>query len=124
MFLYLLCLTSRGSAVRIRQRPQLKSCKFICETFLIYTKPKIMFYTYILYSEKTNSYYIGSTSNIEDRVLRHNSGRSTYTKRGIPWKLVYSKTYNSKSEAYKAEMYIKSQKSRIFIEKLIGASGV
>jgi len=83
-----------------------------------------MFYIYILYSEKTSSYYIGSTSNIEDRVLRHNSGRSTYTKRGIPWKLVYSKTYNSKSEAYKAEMYIKSQKSRIFIEKLIGASGV
>ena len=83
-----------------------------------------MFYTYILYSEKLDSYYTGSTSKIEDRILRHNSGRSIYTKRGIPWKLVYSKTYNSKSEAFKAEMYIKSQKSRLYIEQLIGGSGV
>ena len=83
-----------------------------------------MFYTYILYSEKTDSYYTGSTSNIQDRIRRHNLGRSIYTKRGIPWKLVYYKTYNSKSEAYKAEMYIKSQKSRIYIELLIENSGV
>jgi putative endonuclease len=83
-----------------------------------------MFYTYILYSEKLDSYYTGSTSNIEDRILRHNSGRSIYTKRGIPWKLVYFKIYNSKSEAFKAEMYIKSQKSRLYIEQLIGGFDV
>ena len=83
-----------------------------------------MFYTYILYSEKTDSYYTGSTSNIDDRILRHNSGRSIYTKGGMPWKLVYCKMYDTKSEAYRAEMYIKSQKSRIYIQQLIVESGV
>ena len=36
--------------------------------------------------------------------------------------LVYQKEYISKSEAYKAELYIKSQKSRKFIEYLIQVS--
>ena len=54
-----------------------------------------------------------------DRLKRHNSGRSTFTKRGIPWHVVYQKDYKTKSEAYQAELYIKSQKSRIYIEQLI-----
>jgi len=78
-----------------------------------------MFTTYILYSERIDTYYVGSTSNIEDRLKRHNSGRSTFTKRGLPWKLVYSKSYQTKSEAYQAELYIKLQKSRKYIEELI-----
>ena len=80
--------------------------------------------TYILYSERIDVYYVGSTSNLEDRLIRHNSGRSTYTKRGIPWAVVYRKEYETKSESYQAELYIKSQKSRKCIEKLIGKSKV
>lgn len=75
--------------------------------------------TYILFSETCNQYYVGSTQNLVDRINRHNTGRSTFTKRGIPWILVYEKQYLSKSEAYKAELYIKSQKSRKYIEDLI-----
>jgi len=78
-----------------------------------------MFVTYILYSSKIDSYYIGSTGNLVDRLQRHNSGRSTYTKRGLPWVVVYLKEYETKSEAYQAELYIKSQKSRVYIEQLI-----
>ena len=75
--------------------------------------------TYILYSTRIDTYYIGSTLDIEDRLSRHNSGRSTYTKRGIPWIIVYQKQYPTKSEAYQAELYIKSKKSRKYIEGLI-----
>ncbi|MBM3186983.1 MAG: GIY-YIG nuclease family protein [Bacteroidetes bacterium] len=32
-----------------------------------------MFYTYILYSKKLNSFYKGETGNINDRLSRHNS---------------------------------------------------
>ena len=78
-----------------------------------------MYYCYILYSKKLDTYYIGSTSNIEDRLKRHNSGRSKYTKPGIPWTLVYCKQYTSKAAAYQAELYIKSQKSRKHIEELL-----
>ena len=64
-------------------------------------------------------YYIGSTGNIDDRLKRHNTGRSTFTKRGIPWKLVYQKEHTTKQQAYKVELYIKSQKSRKYIQDLI-----
>ncbi|MDD3320049.1 MAG: GIY-YIG nuclease family protein [Paludibacter sp.] len=75
--------------------------------------------TYILYSETSDIYYVGSTANLGDRLSRHNTGRSTFTKRGIPWVVVYKKDYSTKAEAYRAELYIKAQKSRKFIEELI-----
>ena len=78
-----------------------------------------MFYVYILYSEKLDIYYTGSTSSLEDRLKRHNQGRSKFTKSGVPWKLIYQKEYPTKSDAYKAELHIKSQKNRKFIENLI-----
>ncbi|MFM7466958.1 MAG: GIY-YIG nuclease family protein [Crocinitomicaceae bacterium] len=33
-----------------------------------------MFYTYILYSKKLNSFYNGESRDILDRLNRHNSG--------------------------------------------------
>jgi putative endonuclease len=78
-----------------------------------------MFHVYILHSEKLNKYYIGSTSNIEDRLRRHNSGRNTYTKTGLPWKLVYQEDFDTKSGAVLREMEIKKKKSRLYIEALI-----
>ena len=83
-----------------------------------------MFVTYILFSEKSDRYYVGSTGNLDDRLKRHNTGRSTFTKRVIPWKIVYQKENSSKSEAYKAELFIKSQKSRKYIEDLIHRNSV
>ena len=49
----------------------------------------IPYYVYILYSEIANHYYIGSTSNTEKRILRHNAGSTISTKQGRPWKIVY-----------------------------------
>ncbi len=37
---------------------------------------------YILQSEKTGKFYIGSTGNLEDRLIRHYKGRSIATKQG------------------------------------------
>jgi putative endonuclease len=83
-----------------------------------------MFTVYILYSRKSDIYYVGSTGNMSDRLRRHNSGRSTFTKSGIPWILVYKKEYLTKSEAYQGELYIKSQKSRQYIQELIAISNL
>jgi putative endonuclease len=78
-----------------------------------------MFYTYILYSELIDRYYIGYTENLELRLERHNQGWSQYTKQGIPWNIVYFEKYEDKSAAIKREREIKNKKSRRFIEKLI-----
>ena len=78
-----------------------------------------MFYVYILYSQKTNKYYIGSTNDIERRLLEHNRGKTAFSKTGMPWILKYSETFQTKSEAVKRENYIKSSKSRLYIESLL-----
>ncbi len=78
-----------------------------------------MFSTYILQSEIDGSYYIGSTENIESRIIRHNKGYSGYTKTKRPWVLVYNEEYKTLSEAKAREYYLKSLKSRVSIQKLI-----
>jgi putative endonuclease len=56
---------------------------------------------------------------VEKRVERHNLGWSRSTKSGIPWKVVYTKSFEVKTDALKWESHIKRQKSRNFIEALI-----
>ncbi len=78
-----------------------------------------MYFAYILQSEKDGSYYIGSTSNLDERIKRHNSRGSGFTKNRIPYKLAYRETFSTLSEARKREAYLKSLKSRRAIEKIM-----
>ena len=78
-----------------------------------------MFKTYILYSKSKDKFYIGHTASIEDRLKRYNAGRSKSTKYGLPWEVIYIKEFETKSQAYNDEMFIKKQKSSKFIRNLI-----
>ena len=77
------------------------------------------FYEYIIQSKKDESYYIGSSGDLSDRIERHNAGRSRYTRTRLPWDLVYYKEFRTKSEALKRENQIKRRKSKDYIKKLI-----
>ena len=76
-------------------------------------------FTYIIYSKTINKFYVGHTHNLDLRILRHNSGWGRFSKRGIPWELVYSEKFETKTEAMKRENEIKKKKSRKYIEWLI-----
>lgn len=78
-----------------------------------------MFYVYILYSEIRDRFYIGYTSDLEERVREHNRGATKYIRTGKPWNLVYSEEFTVKTDAIKRENEIKSKKSRKYIEFLI-----
>jgi putative endonuclease len=78
-----------------------------------------MYSTYILKSLVIEKFYIGSTSNLDDRIKRHNEGRERYTKKFIPWELVYYKEFDNRSEAYQFERYLKSLKNKNYIKNLI-----
>lgn len=75
--------------------------------------------TYILKCTD-NSYYVGSTINLIERIKAHTEGRCRYTKSRLPVKLAYSEEYPTLSEAKKREYQIKKWKSRLAIERLIG----
>ena len=78
-----------------------------------------MYYVYILYSENMDRYYVGSTSDLEARLDRHNNGESRYTKSGIPWQIMHTEEYRTRKEAMSREHHIKKWKSRKMIKKLI-----
>ncbi|MEL7534371.1 MAG: GIY-YIG nuclease family protein [Bacteroidota bacterium] len=78
-----------------------------------------MVFVYILYSPSRDRYYTGITADLEDRLKRHNQGRSKSTKSGLPWILKFWESYESRSEAYQREQAIKRMKSRKYIEELI-----
>jgi putative endonuclease len=77
------------------------------------------FYVYILKSEYDGSYYVGFSSDLETRIWEHNEGRTGYTSKKRPWKLVYWEEFEGKTEALKREIFIKRKKSKTFIEELI-----
>ncbi len=77
------------------------------------------YYVYILKSLKDQTYYVGSTQNLDSRLKRHNEGRVASTKSKRFWKLVYSEEHPNRSSAAKRETEIKCHKRRAFIEALI-----
>ena len=76
-------------------------------------------YTYILYSDKLTKYYVGACIDMDRRLREHNTGHSTFTRTGIPWRLMYTEVFNNLAEAKKRELYIKRMKSRKYIEQII-----
>jgi putative endonuclease len=60
-----------------------------------------MYYVYILYSQNRDVYYTGHTGDIDDRLSRHNSGRSKSTRSGVPWELKWKYARHSRSETMK-----------------------
>jgi putative endonuclease len=80
-------------------------------------------FLYILYSEKLDKFYIGSTSDIVRRISEHNRGKEKFTKTGMPWELKYKEEFSELIDARRRELFIKKQKSRKFIENLIKSVG-
>ena len=80
----------------------------------------IMFYTYVLESEKNGRHYIGSTDDLKRRADEHNDGTGgTYTSKNRPFRLIYYEAYISYDLARKAERFYKAGKGReILKEKL------
>ena len=64
---------------------------FLCQNF--YYMP---FYVYILYSSSKDKFYIGYTSNIEERLIRHNQKSKGFTGTTNDWKIVYSELHSTK----------------------------
>ena len=77
-------------------------------------------YLYILYSPKHDKYYIGETNDILQRIQTHNStDRNTFTAKYRPWEIVALFEIKNRSIARQCERFIKKQKSKKFIEKIV-----
>lgn len=80
------------------------------------------YFFYILYSQKLDKYYIGSTKDLSERLRKHNSNHKGYTGKVDDWNIVYSESFETKSLAYSRERQVKKGKNKAVIEKLIRSS--
>ena len=80
-----------------------------------------MYYLYILYSVSSDRFYVGQSSDPWRRLEEHNtSPLDTYSSKHRPWifKSIFG-PIKSRSEAMNLEKFIKKQKSKSLIEKLV-----
>jgi putative endonuclease len=81
-----------------------------------------MFYIYILYSESSDRYYIGLTTDVNRRLEEHNHPpiNKKYTAKHLPWELkLFFECSESRGDGLIIERFIKNQKSKIFLARLI-----
>ena len=81
-----------------------------------------MNHVYILQSERTGRFYVGSTTDFDKRIVQHNVGLVLSTKAYVPWKIVFKREYENYSDAKKVELQIKRYKRRDYIIKIINGN--
>lgn len=80
-----------------------------------------MYKVYILKSKTKTKSYVGITNNIARRLEEHNKGRSIFTRRFMPWKLIYEESFLTRKEARMREKYLKSAAGRKLLKEKLFA---
>ena len=96
-------MTRKGSQVQSLQRP-------------------LMFYVYILQNISVGRYYVGVTENVRKRLYEHNNGFSKSTAPYRPFTLRRVERFQTVTEAYRRERFLKSKKSARLLELIIQSS--
>ena len=67
------------------------------------------YYVYLLLTKsgKNHISYVGYTTNLINRLKKHNSSNGAKFTKGRKWKVIYSRKYNYKSTALKEEYKLK-----------------
>ena len=76
------------------------------------------FTVYILFSAVHQKHYTGFTSDLPDRLISHNQLGHGYTSKFRPWKLLYTKVFETKAAATNYEKWLKTGVGRDFIKTI------
>jgi putative endonuclease len=77
---------------------------------------------YILQSQSSGRFYIGSTDDLDRRLSEHQRGHTPSTRGRGPWRLVHREKFPTLLEARKRELEVKGWKSAKMIRALIQSS--
>jgi len=78
-----------------------------------------MYFVYAIKSEKDGRIYVGICADIEVRLKEHNAGKTKSTKGFVPWRLIYKEESETRIEARKREIYLKSGVGKEFLKSLV-----
>lgn len=83
-----------------------------------------MYFLYILQSEKTKRFYIGSCVDVQRRLIQHNRGGTPSTKPYRPWKIIYVEQFDQKNDATKREWFLKHPPGYLEKKRIIEQYGI
>jgi len=78
-----------------------------------------MWFVYILRSLKDKNLYIGSTNNVQRRLIEHNSAKVDSTKHRIPFTLEAYIAVKDKAKVIELEQYFKTGSGKVILQKRI-----
>ena len=78
-------------------------------------------FLYILQSETSGKFYVGSTDDLDRRLSEHARNHTPSTRGRGPWSLVYRESFTTLLDARRRELEIKRWKSSRMIRALISA---
>lgn len=64
-----------------------------------------------------DTYYVGCTGNMKERLARHQKGEVKYTSSRLPVDIAHLSYFIDKYKAYEFEIYLKSGSGRAFAKK-------
>ncbi|WP_084163894.1 GIY-YIG nuclease family protein [Olivibacter sitiensis] len=82
-----------------------------------------IYYVYALRSKRDGRIYVGFSSDVERRLVQHNTGKTKSTKGHIPWQLVHIEEIADRSAAREKEKHYKSGIGKEFLKSLQTENG-
>ena len=78
-----------------------------------------MHYLYVLQSQSDNNIYIGCTKDLKKRIVMHNSGKVSSTRKRKPLKLIYYEAFINQQDAYNKEQWLKTGWGRNYLKRTL-----
>jgi len=80
---------------------------------------QIMYYTYVLKSQKDQKLYIGYTTDLKSRYLQHQRGEVKSTKYRRPLDLIFYEAFKNRKDATRREKYFKTEKGKSSLKQMV-----
>jgi putative endonuclease len=78
-----------------------------------------MYYVYVLKNHVDHKLYVGYTTNLRERLQKHQNGEVTSTKFRRPFELIFYEGYKSMKDAKRRERYLKSSKGKSSLNMML-----
>ncbi|MEK7527779.1 MAG: GIY-YIG nuclease family protein [Patescibacteria group bacterium] len=77
------------------------------------------YFVYILFCYGNGHLYIGFSSNYKQRLLKHQQGKVTSTRKSLPVELIYLEVFKNIKDAKSREVYLKSGNGRKQLKEML-----
>ncbi|MFH1866575.1 MAG: GIY-YIG nuclease family protein [Patescibacteria group bacterium] len=81
--------------------------------------PTQFYYVYVLESLRDGKFYIGSTSDLKNRLAYHQQGKNISTAKRLPLTLIFYEAFPSRKDAIRREKYFKTTKGKVTLRQML-----